>query len=152
MGEFHVTSTNHVGIVVEDLDRFANIMTGLFDYRMVDRGGRDVRKQELLTGCKGADVEIAYLKGGGFTIEIQCYAKRTPGTKAYKPRVVDVGHWHLSINVEDLEAIRKRAGSYGLTEEGEEITVSAGPNKGNKILFLRTPEGVVLELTEKHKG
>lgn len=41
MSKCKVLSTNHVGLVVEDLDRFLTIMTELFDYRVLD-GGRGI--------------------------------------------------------------------------------------------------------------
>lgn len=41
MGRCKGLSTNHVGLVVEDPDRFITIMTGLFDYTLLDRGTRD---------------------------------------------------------------------------------------------------------------
>ena len=63
---------------------------------------------------------------------------------------VDIGHWHLSINIEDIEKTRKDAARYGLKELGSLIMVTAGPNKGNKILYLGTQEGIVIELTERH--
>lgn len=148
MSDCHVLSTNHVGLVVEDLDRFLVIMTELFDYTVLDRGPRDIAIQSKVTGHPDANAEIAYISGGGFTLEVICYAQ-TAGTARYQPKVVDIGHWHLSINIEDIEKTRKDAARYGLREMGSLITVTAGPNKGNKILYLGTPEGIVIELTER---
>ena len=149
MSECRVLSTNHVGLVVEDLDRFLVIMTELFNYTILDRGPRDVAIQSLVTGHPDANAEIAYITAGGFTLEVICYAK-TAGASWYQPKVVDIGHWHLSINIEDIEKTRKAAATYGLRELGSLITVTAGPNKGNKILYLGTQEGLVIELTERH--
>lgn len=149
MSECRVLSTNHVGLVVEDLNRFLVIMTELFDYTVLDRGPRDIGVQSQVTGHPDATVEIAYISGGGFTLEVLCYAQ-TSGTARYQPKVVDIGHWHLSINIEDIEKTRRAAATFGLKELGSLITVSSGPNKGNKILYLSTVEGIVIELTERH--
>jgi len=148
MSKAKVLSTNHVGLVVEDLNRVIKIMTELFDYTVMDRGPRDREVQAQVTNHPEPIVDIAYLEGGGFVLEVLCYAQTT-GTASYKPRPVDVGHWHLSINIEDMEMVRKEAKSYGLTEVGKMIVVNAGPNKGNKIVYLATPEGVIIELTQK---
>lgn len=148
MSRCKVLSTNHVGLVVEDLDRFLTIMTELFDYRVLDRGTRDRVVQSQVTNFPNAIVDIAYLEGGDFVLEVLCYAQSV-GTDSYKPRPVDVGHWHLSINIEDMEMVRNEAKAYGLTELGEMITVNAGPNKGNKIVYLATPDGIIIELTQK---
>ncbi len=148
MNECKVLSTNHVGMVVEDLDRFITIMTGLFDYTVLDRGPRGRVVQAKVTNHPDPIVTIAYLEGGGFVLEVLCYSQ-TSGTASYKPRPVDVGHWHLSINIEDMAKVRKEAKAYGLTEVGQMITVNAGPNKSNKIIYLATAEGVIIELTQK---
>ncbi len=148
MSKCKVLSTNHVGLVVEDLDRFIMIMTGLFDYMVVDRGPRDRIMQAQVTNHPEPIVDIAYLEGGGFVLEVLCYSQ-TSDIASYKPRPVDVGHWHLSINIEDLEMVRKEAKAYNLSEVGKMIVVNSGPNKGNKIIYLATPEGVIIELTQK---
>lgn len=150
MSKCKVLSTNHVGLVVEDLDRFVAIMTGLFDYEVLDRGTRDRVVQSQVTNHPDPIVDIAYLEGGGFVLEVLSYSQ-TSGTASYKPRPVDVGHWHLSINIEDMEMVRREAQAYGLTEVGQMIVVSAGPNKGNKIVYLATAEGVIIELTQKRE-
>ena len=147
MGRHRVLGTNHAGLVVEDLDRFIGIMTGLFDYRVTDRSLRNTTLQSRVTGHPDAKAEIAYLKGGGCFIEAVCYGG-TEGTRAYRPCPVDVGHWHLSINVEQIDRVRQDAKTYGMREVGEKIVVAAGPNRGNQIIFLATPEGIILELTE----
>jgi catechol 2,3-dioxygenase-like lactoylglutathione lyase family enzyme len=118
MGKHRVLRTNHVGLVVEDLDRFIGIMTGLLDFEVADRGPRDIDRQSRVTGHKDAKVEIAYLKGGGSLLEIVCY-KGTQGTKAYRPRPVDIGHWHFSINVEDIDGVREDAKKYGKSARWE---------------------------------
>ena len=148
MSKCKVLSTNHVGLVVEDLDRFIHIMTDLFDYKLLDRGTRDKVVQTQVTNFPNAFVDIAYIEGGGFVLEVLCYGQ-SEGTDSFKPRPVDVGHWHLSINIEDIEMVKSEAKGYGLTEVGQMITVNAGPNKGNKIIYLATPEGVIIELTQK---
>lgn len=150
MGQHRVLSTNHTGLVVEDLDRFIGIMTGLFNYEVVDRGARNVAQQSRVTGHKDAKAEIVYLKGGGYLIEAICY-RETGGTKAYRPRPVDIGHWHLSINIEEIDQVRKDAKQYGMIEVGEKIVVNAGPNQGNQIIYLATQEGIIIELTQPMK-
>jgi len=146
---FKVISTNHIGFVVEDLDGFINIMTNLLDYKQVDRGLRDVERQSKVTGHKNAHAEIVYLSGGDFLLEVICY-KGTKDTRTYKPLPVDVGHWHLSINIEDIEAVRKEAAKYGMIEIGEKISVNAGPNKGNQILYMTSSDGIIFEFTQKN--
>ena len=150
MSQFKVLSTNHVGLVVDDLDGFINMMTGLFDYHVLHRGTRDVAVQSRVTNHPDSIVDIAYIEGGGFVLEVLSYAQCL-GVKSYRPRPVDVGHWHLSINIDDIVSICDEVKDYGLTEVGELITVNAGPNQGNRIVYVATKEGVVIELIQKKR-
>ena len=76
------------------------------------------------------------------------YSTNGPADRTiYKPRCVDVGHWHLSINVEDIDKTTQAALDRGCTKVGEQITVDAGPNKGNKIQYVALKDGLILELT-----
>jgi len=147
MASVKVYETNHTGITVQDLDYSIKFFTEVLGYELISpRAPRGLKNQETVTGVKGAAVEIAYVKGGGHALELLQYSGPADRT-IYKPRCVDVGHWHLSINVDDVEAATQAALDYGCVKVGDQITVDAGPNKGNKIQYVALKDGLILELT-----
>jgi catechol 2,3-dioxygenase-like lactoylglutathione lyase family enzyme len=147
MGIVKVYETNHTGITVQDLDYSIRYFIEVLGYELLSpRAPRGLKNQQAVTGVAGADVEIAYVKGGGHALELLQYNGPADRT-AYKPRCVDVGHWHLSINVEDIEIATQASLDFGCTKVGEQITVDAGPNKGNKIQYIALKDGLTLELT-----
>ena len=142
-----VLDTNHTGITVLDLNYTVGYFTKVLGYELVgEPASRSLANLERLTGVKGCHVEIAYIKGGGHTIELLQYSG--PDDRlVYKPRCVDVGHWHLSINVEDLDAATEESLRFGCSKVGDQIIVDEGPNKGNKIQYIALKDGIVVELT-----
>ena len=147
MAAVKVLETNHTGITVQDLDYTTRFFTEVLGYELIGpRAPRGLANQEKVTGVKGAAVEIAYVKGGGHALELLQY-NGPADRKAYKPRCVDVGHWHLSINIEDIDVATKACLDFGCTKIGDQITVDAGPNKGNKIQYMALKDGFIVEMT-----
>ncbi len=147
MAEVKVLETNHTGITVRDLDYTVKFFTEVLGYVLIgERAPRGLANQEKVTGVKGSNVEIAYVEGGGHAIELLQY-NGPKDRQVYKPRCVDVGHWHLSINVDDIDIATDETLKFGCTKVGGQITVDAGPNKGNKIQYISLSDGMVIEMT-----
>ncbi len=143
----NVLETNHTGITVQDLDYTVRFFTEVLGYDLIaERAPRGLANQQKVTGVAGCHVEIAYVKGGGHAIELLQY-NGPDDRKIYQPRPVDVGHWHLSINVEDIEIATSESLAFGCTRVGDQITVDAGPNKGNKIQYIALKDGMIVEFT-----
>ncbi len=142
-----VLETNHTGITVQDLDYTIRFFTKVLGYDLIgERTPRGLTNMEKVTGVKKCHVEIAYIKGGGHTIELLQY-NGPKDRQIYKPRCVDVGHWHLSINVEDLDVATEESLRFGCTKVGGQIIVDGGPNKGNKIQYIALKDGIIIEMT-----
>ena len=104
------------------------------------------RKKAIRTAVRKAAETGLIVKGGGHAIELLQY-NGPEDRKAYRPRCVDVGHWHLSINIDDIDIATEEALKFGCTKVGGQITVDAGPNKGNKIQYIAAKDGMVVEMT-----
>lgn len=147
MSGVKVLETNHTGITVQDLGYTLTFFTNVLGYELIgERAPRDLTNMEKVTGVKDCHVEIAYVKGGGHAIELLQY-KGPDDRQIYKPRCVDVGHWHLSINVEDIGVATEESLKFGCTKVGDQITVDGGPNKGNKIQYIALKDGMIVEMT-----
>jgi len=144
---FETLVVNHTGIVVGDLDYAINFFVGLLNFSLQDRGFRNVENQSKVTGLDHADVEIAYVSRPDHTLELICY-KDSPATTKYYPRPYDIGHWHLSVNINDIAAAIEESEQYGLSKVAGLITVDNGPNKGNQIIYMAMPDGVTIEFVQ----
>jgi predicted enzyme related to lactoylglutathione lyase len=147
MSVVKVLETNHTGITVQDLGYTLEFFTNVLGYELIgERAARGLTNMEKVTGVKDCRVEIAYVKGGGHAIELLQY-NGPDDRQIYKPRCVDVGHWHLSINVEDIDVATEESLKFGCTKVGDQITVDGGPNKGNKVQYIALKDGMIVEMT-----
>lgn len=151
MSDFTIRRTFHTGICVADLDWTVTFLTEVLGYELIDRAPRDPRNQSFITGVPGAKVEIAYVQGHGHGLELLCYSG--PDDRFhYKPRMVDVGHFHLCLVVDEVEAAvaaSRRFDESISTLSPTPMEVDQGPNKGNKIQFIVLPDGMMIEFTTR---
>lgn len=151
MPDFTVRRTFHTGICVADLDWSTAFFRDVLGYEIVNRAPRDPANQSFISGVPGANVEIAYVKGHGHGLELLCYSG-PDDRKTYKHRMVDVGHFHLCLVVDDVEAVVAACKAYDdriTTLSPTPMVVDQGPNKGNTIQFVALPDGVTLEFTTR---
>lgn len=144
-------TVNHTGITVRDLDRSIAMFCELFGFEMLDRSPRDPAIISAVTGVNGAEVDIAYVGKGGKRFELLAYS--APADAAdLRPRPHDLGSLHIALNVEDMDAALEKALSWPLEHVGQEVQIDSGPNKGGRIIYLRTPEeGLIIELIQLPK-
>lgn len=147
MPDFTVKKTVHMGMVVGDLDWTVTFFQNMFGFELLDRSARDVRNQSYVTGVSGAQVTIAYMQSNGLLLEIAQYSN-PPGLNHFRPEMAEVGHFHICLLVDDIDAAVKSCSQYDARIEflsSAPLEVDNGPNKGNKIIVMRMPDGVMLE-------
>ena len=147
MSSINVLGFNHTAFVVTDLDRTIAFFRDLIGLELLSRARRDPKLIQDITGLGGADLEIAYLRGFGHSIELIRYdapAERGGGL----PKIYQDGAGHLAIDVVDADAAVTAAQGYGLRLVGEIITIDGGPNKGRKVVYLQSEDGLSIEFIE----
>ena len=147
MSAVDVSGLNHISFTVSDLDRSVDFFETACGFEVLSRGPRDSAVAERVTGVKGADIVVAFLRGPGVVMELIEYVG--PADRgAVMSRPCDVGFAHLALNVGDFDAALARARGYGLTPMGDVCAVDRGPNKGRQICYLRTWDSITLEFIE----
>ncbi len=151
MASVSVKRMFHTGITVEDLTYSINFFCDVLGFELMDRNPRKSENQSFVTGCPGAEVEVAYIAGPGHQLELIAYSAPAD-RKTYKPRMVDVGSVHLCLVVDDVVAAAKACQDFDpsiKTLSPSPLTVDAGPNKGNQIIFIQLPDGFTVEFTTR---
>lgn len=147
MSMFKASGFNHTAFVVSDLDRTIGFFQDLLGFELTSRAPRDPRAIQDMTGLAGIDIEIAYLKGLGHWIELIRY--KAPAERGGPlPRIFQDGAGHVAFDVDDAAAAVKAAGVYGLSPIGEIITIDQGPNKGRKVVYLQSDDGLSVEFIQ----
>lgn len=144
---FRVLGTNHTSFTVSSLDRTAKFFCDCLGFQVISRAPRDPAIVSKVTGVEGAEMEIAFLRGPGCTIELIEY-KAPAGRSRVESRPCDAGFAHMAFDVDDAQAAVDAAAAYGVKAISPPVAINAGPNKGRKVVYLRDADGVTLEFIE----
>ena len=128
---------NHLGHCVTDLARSRRFYEELLGFEFErELHPPDDPSSTLLRLSRPLGMTALYLRRDGLVLELLHFAG---GTKPARERVMnDPGLTHVSVSVDDIDAVCARVGDYG----GE---VLADTNIGYGI-FIRDPDGQLLEL------
>jgi catechol 2,3-dioxygenase-like lactoylglutathione lyase family enzyme len=144
---FRVVGTNHTSFTVSSLDRSIGFFRDCLGFELISRAPRDPAIVSRITGVPGADMEIAFLRAPGHTIELIQY--KGPAQRGrIEARPCDTGFAHIAFNVDDVEAAVAAAKPYQVNAIAPPVAINAGPNKGRKVVYLRDWDGVTVELIE----
>ena len=104
---------------------------------------------EEITGVKGAELKLAVVKApNGHKIELLEYLAPPDRKKDAGLRPCDVGHIHVALTVDDLDAVLKKIAESGWKAAGKPQTLTKGPNAGKRVIYVRDPDGTTIELME----
>lgn len=153
MQGFSVVKTVHMGMVVGDLEWTVPFFRDVFGFQLIDTSPREVERQSFITGVQGAQAVISYMQSPGLLLEVVQYSG-PPDRIHHRPEMVEVGHFHICLLVDDIDAAIKTCKDYDERISflsPSPMEVDSGPNKGNKVIVMRMPDGVMLELISHPK-
>jgi catechol 2,3-dioxygenase-like lactoylglutathione lyase family enzyme len=141
MNAFH-----HVGLTVSDLDRALAFWRDALGMETVMAQEKQGGYLEAIVREPGAHVRMAHLafEPDGPRVELFEYLAPEGGHVVGRP--ADVGFAHVAVLVDDIHAVLERLVAAGGRPLSEVIEVDTGANSGGLCLYLRDPDGHVLEL------
>jgi catechol 2,3-dioxygenase-like lactoylglutathione lyase family enzyme len=146
-----VTRIDHVGITVADVDRALGFYRDVLGLRVIaDTTVAEPEVAELL-GLDSVQLRIADLDSGdGRIVELIQYLEPKGRRIAYESS--DSATAHVAFTIDDLDALRERLTGAGATIVSRRpITISepGGAFDGAICLYVRDPDGVILELVQR---
>jgi len=141
-----ITGFNHTSFTVANLDRAVQFWTEGLGFKAASVSERTGDWQGRITGVPGARLKIAHLFGYGHHMEFVEYLEAAGSNLALSPNMS--GAAHVCLEVSDIEHTVETLRSLGATPQGELIEVDSGPVKGCRAIYLRDPNGIILELEE----
>lgn len=134
---------NHVGLCVADLAvarRFYEELLGFTFERQLDVP--DEPADRLLQVSAPLGMTAVYLRLGDFVLELMRFER--PDNPPARARVMnEPGLTHLSVGVDDVPAVARRAAEYG-------GSMVAGTDVGPAV-FIRDPDGQLIELLRSRR-
>jgi catechol 2,3-dioxygenase-like lactoylglutathione lyase family enzyme len=142
-------TARHVGIVVKDLAKSTDFWTNLIGFKLhVDADEQSPYIDELL-GIENPGLRtVKLIDENGFIIELLRYSNYTAQDN-WVGSLSTTGLTHVALTVENLEILttQLRESNYEFVSE---ILIS--PNGLAKVVFVKGPEGLMLELVEELKN
>jgi len=144
---FRILAADHTGFTVTNLERSLAFWRDVLGFELSHRPHQTDTLASEITGVPGAEISIAVLKGYGHKIELLEYSA-PPDRQLLRPRPCDVGSVHVALLVDDLGAVLSAIAASGWTAAGKPQTLTAGPNAGKRVVYVRDPDGTTIEFMQ----
>ena len=147
--QFKVLSADHTGIAVSNLERSLAFWRDVLGFEFSHSAHQKGERPEQITGVKGAELKLAVLKTpSGHKIELLEYLAPGDRRKNFDLRPCDLGHVHVALIVDDLDAVLKKIADSGWKAAGEPQGLTSGPNAGKRVVYVFDPDGTTIEFME----
>jgi len=145
---FRIISADHTGITVENLERSLAFWRDMLGFELSHTAHQTGELAREITGVTGSEIKLAVLKTpGGHKIELLEYLA-PPDRKHAEVRPCDVGHVHVALLVDDLDAVLDKIAASGWKASGKPQILKTGPNAGKRVVYVRDSDGTTIEFME----
>jgi len=146
-----VVGAHHTSFTVTNLDRSLEFFRDRLGLEVVS--ARAIRDDYFarIVGLPGCRVKAALLRVPGSAHHVELFEYVTPPGQPCRPRPCDPGSSHLSLLVDDLPALCARLAAEGVELVSAPVRIDAGPNAGGWAVYLRDPNGILLEFFQPPK-
>jgi catechol 2,3-dioxygenase-like lactoylglutathione lyase family enzyme len=148
-----ITSVAHTGFTVADLQRSLAFDRDVLGFEVVMEQEKQGGYLAEIVGYEGAHVRMAHVKLPGSEHGIELFQYVTPPSAPREGEPRDVGPTHICLVVDDLPAVYERLRAAGVGSFfSSPVEVDTGANRGGCALYLRDPDGIILELFQPPKS
>ena len=146
--QFRILAADHTGITVSNLERSLAFWRDVLGFEFSHTAHQTGERPEQITGVKGAELKLAVLKTpSGHKIELLEYFAPADRRRV-NLRPCDIGHVHVALIVDDLDAVLQKIAASGWKAAGKPQTLTTGPNAGKRVIYVRGPDGTTIEFME----
>jgi catechol 2,3-dioxygenase-like lactoylglutathione lyase family enzyme len=145
-----VSSLDHIGLTVGDLDRSIQFYCTVLDCVVRERAVIKGAEVETLTGIPGAVIHTADLNlSCGGMLELLQYSEASRTVLAQ--RRFDPGHSHIAFTVDDVDATRMRALGAGALDCSLPVTLNEPGSSWDqaRVCYALDPDGRTIEFVER---
>ena len=140
---------HHTGLTVSDLERSLHFWRDAMGMEVLFQQEKAGGYLEAIVGEPGAHVLMAHLAFGGEGPRIELFQYLAPGGGRHFSRPADQGFAHVCVACDDLGEWLERLIAAGGTPFSEPVEIDTGVNRGGRGIYLRDPDGHVVELFER---
>jgi catechol 2,3-dioxygenase-like lactoylglutathione lyase family enzyme len=141
-----IRAFHHTSFTVADLQRSVDFWSRVLGFEALPSTRRDAPWAGRAIGIPGAALRTVHLRGYGHTLELMQFDDVRGSADRLQPH--DCGAGHICLVVDDIEGVRQAIVAGGGRAQGEIVTIGEEPRKGCKVVYLRDPNGLLIELIE----
>jgi catechol 2,3-dioxygenase-like lactoylglutathione lyase family enzyme len=139
---------HHIGLTVADLERSIDFYVTWLGFEPPQRVGSVAGDWiSQVTGFPDTSLRIAFLTNGSMLLELLEYVS-PKGRQSMDATTADVGSAHIAVEVADIEAHFTDMTAASVEFMSPPQLITSGAWQGRKIVYLRDPDGAVVELIQ----
>jgi glyoxylase I family protein len=147
-----VRQLDHLAITVTDLERSVRFYKDLLGLREVERHCLDDERISTLVAQSGVVLTVVRLQSPDtpeVLLDLQQYV--SPPASLSNAALGMANHGHFCFRVDDLDRTHRELGARGVEFVSEPVVFDL-PEEVVKVVFLKDPDGMILELVERGKS
>jgi lactoylglutathione lyase len=142
-----IVGAHHTSFTVANLEGSLAFFRDVLGLEVL--GSREIHDDYFgqIVGLPGSVVRAALIRlPGGHHVELFEYLQ--PPSQSVTPRPCDPGSTHLALVTHDLLALYQSLKANGVDFVSAPVLITAGPNCGGYGVYLRDPNGILVELLQ----
>ncbi|MFN4261018.1 MAG: VOC family protein [Gemmataceae bacterium] len=143
-----IVGVHHTSFTVGNLNRSLEFFRDLLGFELL--ATREIHDDYFgqIVGIPGCVAKIALLRmpATNHVLELLEYVK--PRGQAVRPQPNDSGSAHLAFLVDNMMELYEELHAMGFDFVGPPVSISAGPNRGGMAVYLRDPNGILIEFIQ----
>lgn len=147
-----VLGCNHVGIQVRDVEVSTAFYVEHLGFERVNRWSLSQPYLRQVVGYPTVTLEVAMLTIPGSDLLLEILEYRDVERAPVDPATANPGTAHFCLLVDDLDGLYADLRSKGVDFVSEPETPTRGPNEGGRIVYMKDPDGIRVELIERRPG
>ena len=145
-----IQSFDHTSFTVADVERAVAFWRDVMGFAVADLSAREGAWLGAVVGVAGTRCRIAHLHGHGTHLEFIQYLAPLGADVTGPPN--RPGTAHVAFVVSDIETLARQMLEAGAREQGRITHCTSGPGAGCLAVYLRDPNGIIVELAELPPG
>jgi catechol 2,3-dioxygenase-like lactoylglutathione lyase family enzyme len=144
-----VVGCEHIGIQVRDLERSIRFYEDHLGLQCVLRGTRSEPYVQRVVGYyPDVTLELAELAIPGTDVRLEIVEYRGVARAPIDPAPANPGTVHFSLFVDDIDGMYERLTAAGVEFVSEVQTSTAGPLAGGRVVYMKDPDEIRVELVQ----
>jgi catechol 2,3-dioxygenase-like lactoylglutathione lyase family enzyme len=147
-----VKGCDHIGIQVRDVESSARFYEEALGFEQVERWTLSHPYVQRVVGYyPDVTLEIALLAIPDSSVFLEIVEYRGVDRAAIDPATANPGTGHFCLFVDDLDDFHAKLTAKGVEFVSGVETPTWGPNKGGRLVYMKDPDGIRVELVETRR-